>query len=176
MKNEKKCTGSCSGACGGCEKPQNDKPGHIAHKAICEMAAAKAKAEAEAVEHEKCIDSQADEFLADCKAAGKNPMEVVAYIAKREQISISGDEPDDDSKKETYRLLRAVVSKIMVALIEDISAKIADGADFDMSSIGSIAARALSDDEDGDDDGCDYGKRQFHRSIPTGFRRYEFWV
>lgn len=159
MKNDKKVTNSCDGTCNGCEKnqetaPVNDSGCHIAREAIMEMTAAIEKEKADAAAHEKCIYNQADEFIADCKRAGKNPMDVVAYIAKREQLSISGREPEEESRRHTYSLLRAVVTKIVKSLIEDTAANIAEECDFDMHTIGDLVARALKNDgadEDGDD-------------------------
>ena len=189
MKNEKKCTGSCSDSCGGCKKPQDDQQGHIAHKAICEMAAAKAKAAADAAEHEKCVAFKADEFIADCKSAGKNPMEVVEYIAKREHVSISsGLAPTDPSKHETYDLLRAVVAKVFKVLIEDTAAGIAESNDFDTGAISRLIARVIRHedcgyDADGDcyeDDECGEEEEDGPeeeprvRVIPMKVRRYDF--
>ena len=185
MKNEKKCTGSCSDSCGGCKKPQDDQQGHIAHKAICEMASAKAKAAADAAEHEKCVASKADEFIADCKSAGKDPLEVVEYIAKRENISITFPAPTDPAKHETYDLLRAVVAKVVKGLIEDAAADIAESTDFDTGAISRLIVRALRSEECGHDaDGdCDEEVEEEEdeseeeprvRVVPMKVRRYDF--
>lgn len=182
MKNEKKCTGSCGGACGGCDKPQNEPAescSHVAREAICEMAAAKEKAEKEAAERVKCVDEQADEFIADCESAGKNPMEVVAYVARREQVSISGDAPECAEKRHTYDLLRAVVAKVVRDMFEEVSAGFAEDCEFDPGRMGEYIRNAMNERRE-DDESCDdeeEGDLEDEprvRVVPMKIRRYDF--
>ena len=182
MKNEKKCAGSCGGACGGCDKPQNEPAepcSHVAREAICEMAAAKEKAEKEAAERVKCVDEQADEFIADCEAAGKNPMEVVAYVARREQVSISGDAPECEEKRHTYDLLRAVVAKVVRNMFEEVSAGFAEDCEFDTGRMGEYIRNAMNERRE-DDEACegeeedDLEDEPRVRVVPMKIRRYDF--
>lgn len=183
MKNDKKCTGSCGGACDGCDKPRDAESArpcsHVAREAICEMAAAKEKAEKEAAERAKCIDEQADEFIADCEAAGKNPMEVVSYVARRERISVSGDAPECEEKRHAYDLLRAVVAKVVRNMFEEVSAGFAEDCEFDTERMGEYIRDAMNERRGGDED-CDDEEEDDRedgprvRVVPMKIRRYDF--
>ena len=52
-----------------------------------------------------------DAFIAECKTNGKDAMDVVEHIAKREGVDLAGDEPKDEDKRRLWTFLLQVVKK-----------------------------------------------------------------
>lgn len=50
-------------------------------------------------------------FTAECKTNGKDVVDVVEHIAKREGIDLAGDEPKDTDKSRIWKFLRQVIAQ-----------------------------------------------------------------
>lgn len=116
---KKEQEGKCSSA--GEETPQVCGDG-LALRAINEM-------EEEQAEKESCCDVNVEEieaFLRKCDEMDKDPLEVIAHIAKKEGISLNGnccnkyDSEEDSSYKRKLRdFLLAVIKAIVLAAISN---------------------------------------------------------
>lgn len=81
-----------------------------------------AKAAFEAMDKEKevseSIASEAEAFVEECDKAGRNPIEVVKFVAKEAGIELSGPRPEDREKCMSYDLLREVVDIVVERVFE----------------------------------------------------------
>lgn len=105
----------CGGACKG-EAATSVYGYRLAQKAIIEMNEPKPE-EVAKKDAEEDIQADVDAFLENCDISSRHPLDVVAYIAKREGIELSGEPPKDETKRKIYELLKAVVKKVVVGML-----------------------------------------------------------
>ena len=70
-----------------------------------------------AKEREKEVSVDAKAFIEECEKAGRNPIDVVKFVAGQYGIELSGKRPDD--KGHLYDLLREVVDTVVDKFFED---------------------------------------------------------
>lgn len=141
MEGEKKHACACGGTCGREQRPEDTAAPNageaIARAAIDEMAQRKEK---KAPKPEGGLDDSVDAFLETCAELDQDPMDVVAHIARREGISISGEAPEDGGKRRAYDLLRAVVTR----LVTDFSSDLAEECGFETDPLARLVLEAFS--------------------------------
>ena len=96
---ENKCCDKCS---------KSDQYGAKMARAAFDMMENEAK-------QEDALSADAKAFIKECQEAGKNPIEVVKFLAGKEGIELSGKAPSDDGKRQVYDLLREVVDNVVEA-------------------------------------------------------------
>ena len=70
-----------------------------------------------AKEREKEVSMDAKAFIEECEKAGRNPIDVVKFVAGQHGIELSGKRPDD--KGHLYDLLREVVDTVVDQFFDD---------------------------------------------------------
>lgn len=74
--------------------------------------------------HDEITEANVDGFIEKCEKEGKNPIDVVEFIAKINGIEIFSEcEPKDASKRGLYELLKCVVKKVLIGLLSDYADK-----------------------------------------------------
>lgn len=125
--------GQGCGGCGfGCTKPENaEDKGHssggygemIARSAIEEMVK---PAEADTGDGLLVAEQDVDSFICECDKSGKNPLEVIQFVAKKNGISLTGKAPK--GKEYISALLKAALEKVLVGFLQYIVDKYGLGA------------------------------------------------
>lgn len=88
----------------------------IAAGAIVKME--KGKREEKKHEDHKITEADIDGFIERCDKEGKNPLDVVKFIAEINGIDISFERvPMDSSKRGVYDLLKGVVKKVLIGFV-----------------------------------------------------------
>lgn len=64
---------------------------------------------ASAIEEMHDVKDDAKEFVEECRRKGRDPQEVVAFIAAREGFLLGQEEPKDKARKSLYVLLKEVI-------------------------------------------------------------------
>ena len=120
--------GQGCGGCGcGCAKPENaEVQGHsakeagvgaqgemIARSAIEEMVK---PVEADPGEGLCVAEQDVDSFICECEKSGKNPLEVIQFVAKKNGISLTGKAPK--GKEYISTLLKAALKKVLVGFLQ----------------------------------------------------------
>jgi len=127
--SEKKDDVGCGGNCCGChgEGAIPDSGTKMAQDALREMEKCREKKDSKLSEARQkelenaALEETARMFLQECEKNEADPMEVIAHIAKRENLSLLGEPPTDPEKRYTYDLLRAAVKNIVVQLLSAIT-------------------------------------------------------
>lgn len=120
--------------CGGCECGCSGKHGEnasggnagpdspvawgesVAKSAAAGMDAPKAE-EVVIAEDQRIKDEDVDGFLEACDRQGKNPLDVVKFIAEQNGIDLSSVPRGDSLKLRLYELLKAVVRKVLFGFV-----------------------------------------------------------
>lgn len=109
------CAGGCKHESGCCDAAKPIKPIEGT------MASAARKLAASAIVEMEAPVNEADEFIDECKKSGRYVMEVVARVAEKEGIVLSGDAPKDVEKRKIFNILKAVVAKVAEEAIKDMN-------------------------------------------------------
>lgn len=108
--------------CGGCgcgtRKPEKEAaPGAqgemIARSAIEEMVK---PVEADPGDGLCVAEQDVDSFICECEKSGKNPLEVIQFVAKKNGISLTGKTPK--GKEYISTLLKAALKKVLVGFLQ----------------------------------------------------------
>ena len=70
-----------------------------------------------AKEREDEVSMNAKAFIEECEKAGRNPIEVVKFVAGKHGIELSGKRPDENGN--LYDLLREVVDTVVDRIFEE---------------------------------------------------------
>lgn len=133
------CDTGCSCGCGNGEKPNEpQKDGRtLARDAIDEIKGRRCCGHSQ---DEIKLSESVDSFLEECTTNAADPLQVVAQVAAEEGVMIGAPAPEDKKKRWVYDLLRAVVKRVVNALLDsvaeiyvlgkvDLAALAADGPD-----------------------------------------------
>lgn len=154
------CTGcaseACDNSCGG--DPQCDYGADVAGCAIKDMKGGGPDVQSRG---EEDFSKDIKSFIDKCDAEGVNPFDVVAHIAAKEGINLSGEEvPMNESNARLRRFLLAVVRKLVIALVS----YIANTHGIPVSALAKLLAEGLSKVARGQDlkeDECEAAPRNW---------------
>ena len=94
--------------------------------------------------NDEITEANVDGFIEKCEKEGKNPVDVVEFIAKINGIEIFSEcAPKDASKRGIYELLRRVVKKVLIGILADYADK--HGLEFIQSMVESCVSCRESD-------------------------------
>ena len=99
MEQSDNCNRDCKHPCGSsCDRVNKDRyayGGELAREAIVEMSS---------------DTDMAKGFVEKCEKTGRDPLEVLSYIAVRNDIDLTKEAPEDPKKQEIYRELTSIVN------------------------------------------------------------------
>ena len=152
--------------CGGCgcgrTKPENAEKEYatgaqgemIARSAIEEMVK---PVEADPGEGLCVAEQDVDSFICECEKSGKNPLEVIQFVAKKNGISLTEKAPK--GKEYISTLLKAALKKVLVGFLQYI---------VDQYGLGAVQAVIGMLKGDKDDNKGDLQDPKFARGNPQG--------